>query len=240
MLNVLRGEMSLVGPRPLRIRDYRRLEDWHRKRDLVLPGMTGLWQISGRSSLGLRRSRAARLLLHRELVALARHLDPGEDGSGGANPPRRLLAGRLGTRRRSARAPRGAASSRGSRTAPRRGRRRGAARLAVGLGRVPHDLALEAGGVRDQLGQVADGDLVARAEVDRLGAVIALAPRAQIPSAASSTYRNSRVGLPSPQSTTSSCGLEHLPDQGRNDVRPLEVEVVARAEEVGLAAGGRR
>jgi len=51
-LNVLRGEMSLVGPRPLRIRDYRRLEDWHRKRDLVLPGMTGLWQISGRSALG--------------------------------------------------------------------------------------------------------------------------------------------------------------------------------------------
>jgi exopolysaccharide biosynthesis polyprenyl glycosylphosphotransferase len=52
VLNVLRGEMSLVGPRPLRIRDYRQLEDWHRKRDLVLPGMTGLWQISGRSSLG--------------------------------------------------------------------------------------------------------------------------------------------------------------------------------------------
>jgi exopolysaccharide biosynthesis polyprenyl glycosylphosphotransferase len=51
VLNVLRGEMSLVGPRPLRIRDYRRLEDWHRKRDLVLPGMTGLWQISGRSAL---------------------------------------------------------------------------------------------------------------------------------------------------------------------------------------------
>ncbi len=52
VLNVLRGEMSLVGPRPLRIRDYRQLEDWHRKRDLVLPGMTGLWQISGRSALG--------------------------------------------------------------------------------------------------------------------------------------------------------------------------------------------
>ncbi|MBA3716977.1 MAG: sugar transferase [Actinobacteria bacterium] len=52
VLNVLRGEMSLVGPRPLRIRDYSQLEEWHRKRDLVLPGMTGLWQISGRSSLG--------------------------------------------------------------------------------------------------------------------------------------------------------------------------------------------
>jgi len=50
--NVLRGEMSLVGPRPLPLRDFERLERWHRKRYLVLPGVTGLWQISGRSSLG--------------------------------------------------------------------------------------------------------------------------------------------------------------------------------------------
>ena len=49
--NVLRGEMSLVGPRPLPLRDYRLLEDWHRRRYAVLPGMTGLWQISGRSGL---------------------------------------------------------------------------------------------------------------------------------------------------------------------------------------------
>jgi exopolysaccharide biosynthesis polyprenyl glycosylphosphotransferase len=51
LLNVLRGEMSLVGPRPLPERDYRMLEDWHRKRYLVLPGITGLWQVSGRSEL---------------------------------------------------------------------------------------------------------------------------------------------------------------------------------------------
>ena len=51
LLNVLRGEMSLVGPRPLPQRDYDRLEDWHRKRYLVLPGLTGLWQVSGRSEL---------------------------------------------------------------------------------------------------------------------------------------------------------------------------------------------
>jgi exopolysaccharide biosynthesis polyprenyl glycosylphosphotransferase len=50
--NVLHGEMSLVGPRPLPLRDYERLEPWHRKRYLVLPGVTGLWQISGRSNLG--------------------------------------------------------------------------------------------------------------------------------------------------------------------------------------------
>jgi exopolysaccharide biosynthesis polyprenyl glycosylphosphotransferase len=51
LVNVLRGEMSLVGPRPLPTRDYERLEEWHRKRYLVLPGMTGLWQVSGRSEL---------------------------------------------------------------------------------------------------------------------------------------------------------------------------------------------
>ncbi len=51
LVNVLRGEMSLVGPRPLPQRDYDMLEDWHRKRYLVLPGITGLWQVSGRSEL---------------------------------------------------------------------------------------------------------------------------------------------------------------------------------------------
>ena len=51
VLNVLLGEMSLVGPRPLPLRDYVQLEDWHRKRYLVLPGMTGLWQVSGRIDL---------------------------------------------------------------------------------------------------------------------------------------------------------------------------------------------
>ena len=50
LFNVLRGQMSLVGPRPLPQRDYDRLEDWHRKRYLVLPGMTGLWQVSGAPS----------------------------------------------------------------------------------------------------------------------------------------------------------------------------------------------
>jgi exopolysaccharide biosynthesis polyprenyl glycosylphosphotransferase len=51
VLNVVRGQMSLVGPRPLPLRDHALLEDWHRKRSNVLPGMTGLWQISGRSDL---------------------------------------------------------------------------------------------------------------------------------------------------------------------------------------------
>jgi exopolysaccharide biosynthesis polyprenyl glycosylphosphotransferase len=51
LINVLRGQMSLVGPRPLPQRDFDQLEDWHKKRYLVLPGITGLWQVSGRSDL---------------------------------------------------------------------------------------------------------------------------------------------------------------------------------------------
>ena len=51
VINVLRGEMSLVGPRPLPLRDHALLEVWHRRRSHVLPGMTGLWQIAGRSDL---------------------------------------------------------------------------------------------------------------------------------------------------------------------------------------------
>jgi lipopolysaccharide/colanic/teichoic acid biosynthesis glycosyltransferase len=51
LVNVLRGQMSLVGPRPLPQRDFDHLEQWHKKRYLVLPGITGLWQVSGRSEL---------------------------------------------------------------------------------------------------------------------------------------------------------------------------------------------
>lgn len=51
LVNVLRGEMSLVGPRPLPPRDYANLNPLQRKRSLVLPGITGLWQTSGRSNL---------------------------------------------------------------------------------------------------------------------------------------------------------------------------------------------
>ena len=51
LFNVLRGEMSLVGPRPLPERDFLLLDDLQKKRYLVLPGMTGLWQVSGRADL---------------------------------------------------------------------------------------------------------------------------------------------------------------------------------------------
>src|SRR5215217_6872269 len=51
LFNVIIGQMSLVGPRPLPQRDFDQLEDWHKKRYLVLPGITGLWQVSGRAEL---------------------------------------------------------------------------------------------------------------------------------------------------------------------------------------------
>jgi exopolysaccharide biosynthesis polyprenyl glycosylphosphotransferase len=51
VLNVLRGEMSWVGPRPPVPAEVARYEEWHRQRLLVLPGLTGLWQVSGRSDL---------------------------------------------------------------------------------------------------------------------------------------------------------------------------------------------
>ncbi len=50
--NVLRGEMSLVGPRPALPAEVAAYEPWQRKRLEVMPGITGLWQISGRSNLG--------------------------------------------------------------------------------------------------------------------------------------------------------------------------------------------
>jgi lipopolysaccharide/colanic/teichoic acid biosynthesis glycosyltransferase len=49
LFNVLRGEMSLVGPRPCIPYEYERYARWHRGRVDALPGMTGLWQVSGKN-----------------------------------------------------------------------------------------------------------------------------------------------------------------------------------------------
>ena len=51
LLNVLRGEMSLVGPRPALPAEAAEYADHVRRRLVVKPGLTGMWQVSGRSDL---------------------------------------------------------------------------------------------------------------------------------------------------------------------------------------------
>jgi lipopolysaccharide/colanic/teichoic acid biosynthesis glycosyltransferase len=51
LLNVLRGDMSLVGPRPALPYEVEAYAPWHNRRFDVLPGMTGLWQVSGKNRL---------------------------------------------------------------------------------------------------------------------------------------------------------------------------------------------
>ena len=50
-LNVIRGEMSLVGPRPLILDEDRYVESWARRRLELKPGVTGLWQVLGASDI---------------------------------------------------------------------------------------------------------------------------------------------------------------------------------------------
>jgi exopolysaccharide biosynthesis polyprenyl glycosylphosphotransferase len=54
LFNILRGEMSLVGPRPLVVEEDERIEGWHRQRLELMPGMTGHWQILGPARVPLR------------------------------------------------------------------------------------------------------------------------------------------------------------------------------------------
>ena len=51
LINVWKGDMSLVGPRPFVVSEAMEIEGWARKRFEARPGMTGLWQVSGRNEL---------------------------------------------------------------------------------------------------------------------------------------------------------------------------------------------
>jgi len=50
--NVVKGDMSLVGPRPLPVYEVEKFEPWQRRRLTMRPGITGLWQVSGRNRVG--------------------------------------------------------------------------------------------------------------------------------------------------------------------------------------------
>ena len=54
LFNIVKGEMSLVGPRPLVVEEDERIEGWHRRRLELMPGMTGPWQILGPARVPLR------------------------------------------------------------------------------------------------------------------------------------------------------------------------------------------
>lgn len=55
LVNVLKGEMSLVGPRPPLPREVKKYTNYDKQRLLVTPGCTGLWQVSGRNNLSFKQ-----------------------------------------------------------------------------------------------------------------------------------------------------------------------------------------
>jgi undecaprenyl-phosphate galactose phosphotransferase len=54
LFNVLRGDMSLVGPRPCLPYEWKHYDEWHKRRLSVTPGCTGMWQVLGRSRVGFQ------------------------------------------------------------------------------------------------------------------------------------------------------------------------------------------
>ena len=51
LINVLKGDMSLIGPRPCLPYEFEAYDDWHKKRAAIRPGISGLWQVTGRSEV---------------------------------------------------------------------------------------------------------------------------------------------------------------------------------------------
>lgn len=67
IFNVLKGDMSLIGPRPPLVREYKNYSEYDKKRLSIRPGITGLWQVSGRNSLSFDEMVALDLKYIREL-----------------------------------------------------------------------------------------------------------------------------------------------------------------------------
>jgi lipopolysaccharide/colanic/teichoic acid biosynthesis glycosyltransferase len=93
LLNVLAGEMSLVGPRPEMPYAFVAYEPWQVRRFDVLPGMTGLWQVSGKNRTTFREMirldihYGRRLLPWRDIAIIAKTLPVLLDGDNGISPP---------------------------------------------------------------------------------------------------------------------------------------------------------
>ena len=90
LVNVLTGSMSVVGPRPMLLEEAHLLDDADQRRHLTKPGLTGLWQISGRKQTSWAGTHAARPRLRRALVARPRLHHPGPH-----HPSRPLRSGCL-------------------------------------------------------------------------------------------------------------------------------------------------
>ena len=96
--NVVRGDMSLVGPRPALPCEVARYDIDPRRRLVVKPGVTGLWQVSGRSDLSWAESVRLDLKYVDNWSLRPRPVDPGPHRPGRPGPPRCLL---IATSRRS-------------------------------------------------------------------------------------------------------------------------------------------
>lgn len=70
LINVLKGDMSLVGPRPPLLREVKEYTNYDKQRLMVTPGCTGLWQVSGRSNLSFEQMVELDLyyIIHRNLI----------------------------------------------------------------------------------------------------------------------------------------------------------------------------
>ena len=75
LFNILKGEMSLIGPRPDIPFAVAMYKDWHRQRLIVKPGITGLWQVSGRKGLSFNDMVGLDIEYIREAVSSSRRQD---------------------------------------------------------------------------------------------------------------------------------------------------------------------